>query len=435
MVKITEFLMLGMGSIARSLMEVLKHEHSPFLKYKMTVICPEAIPDYIYKIKPDIKHIKKYITEDNYIKLLEPLISPAVFVVDLTVNTDSIAIMALCKKNDVLYINTSIEEYHKPRRPKDPEKLTLYYQDIQLEKEMKKIKNDTSQLHSFGLNPGACSSMVYLGIMAYCEKYHPEKVKLLKEGKYNRVARDVLEMIHIAEYDNQEIKQKPSKSTFYCSWSAEGYLSESLSPAFVASPIKPAGFKKSKYNKYMYYSPKLRSMDCMTTSICLDANGEPFPITGRQITHFELVSLSANLGLGKYVPKISYVYSSCPISQIGLENVKADNYREPENKKVFYQQDITNKDSIDSMGALLQFKDGRRWWVGSVLSNNQVMGILGRNCRSNATQLQVSAAVLAGIEWLMRHRHADTITAEEVPFNSIINRAKKYWGNFYCKEI
>lgn len=433
--KIDTFLLLGMGSIQRSLMELMNVDKSPLRHLKMICITPESIPNYIMKLQPQLKHIKKYITDDNMDKLLEPYLLPNVFVIDLTVNTDSIAIMKLCKKNDTLYINSSVEEYHKPIAPKNPEKLTLYYQDIQLDKEMNKIKNDSSQIHSMGLNPGAISSFVLCAIMEYCKKYKPTLVELLKKDKYNIVCKDILEMIHISEYDNQEIKQRPEQNCFYSSWSADGLISEALSPSFIASPIKPKGYIKSKYNKYMYYSPKLRSMDCKTESICLDTLGNPFPITGRMITHFETVSLANKLGYGKYCPRISYVYSCCPISNIGLNEMQKNKYKEPKNKYVFTQKDITNKDSFDSMGATLIFKDGCRWWCGTVLDNNETMRIMGKGCYTNATQLQVSISVLAGIEWLMKHKHEDTITSEEIPFSYIINRCRPYWGAFYCKEI
>jgi homospermidine synthase len=435
MVKVDEFLLLGMGSIQRSLMELLNVDKSPLRHFKMTCICPEDIPAYIYKLQPQMKHIKKAITEDNMEKLLKPFMRENVFVVDLTVNTDSIAIMSHCKRHNVMYINTSIEEYHKPTKPKNPEKLTLYYQDIQLKKEMKDIKSDTTILHSMGLNSGAISSLALMAITEYCRKYKPEKMGLLRDGKYNLVCKDILEMIHIAEYDNQEIKQRPERDSIRNSWSAFGYISEALSPAFVSSPVKPDGFKKSKYNKYIYYNPDKHSMDCKTTSICLDPSGNPFEIEGRMITHFEVVSLSEKLGYGKYVPKISYVYCSSPISQIGLEQMRANDYKEPKEKIVFYQQDIINKDSFDSMGALCQFKDGRRFWCGTVLDNKYTMQKMGKNCYTNATQLQVSVSVLAGIEYMMKHKHEDTITSEEIPYNTIINRCKPYWGKFFCKEI
>jgi len=433
--KIDTFLLLGMGSIQRSLMELLNVDKSPLRHLKMICITPENIPEYIMKLQPQIIHIKKYITDDNMEKLLKPYLHENVFVVDLTVNTDSIAIMKLCKENNTLYINSSVEEYKKPKKPKNPEKLTLYYQDVQLEKEMKKIKNDSSQIHSMGLNPGAISSLVLCAIMEYCKKYKPEKLELLKKDKYNIVCKDILEMIHISEFDNQEIRQKPKANYFYSSWSADGLISEALSPSFIASPIKPKGYLKSKYNKYMYYSPKLRSMDCKTDSICLDTNGKPFPITGRMITHFETVSLADKLGYGKYCPRISYVYSCCPISNMGLNQIQKNEYKEPKYKYVFTQKDIINKDSYDSMGATLLFKDSRKWWCGTVLDNKETMRIMGKDCYTNATQLQVSIAVLAGIEWLIKHKHEDTITSEEIPFNYIINRCKPYWGNFYCKEF
>ena len=434
-VKIDQFLLLGMGSIMRSLMELLHHEKHQFLKCKMVCICPEEIPQYIYKIKPDIKHIKKYITESNYEKLLKPFMIPNCFVIDLTVNTDSIALIKLCASNNVNYINTSIEEYIKPNKQKNKEKLTLYYQDIQLQKQTKNIKNDTTQLHSMGLNPGAISSLVMKAIYEYCKKYKPEKLALLKDGKWGLVCKDILEIIHISEYDNQEIQQQFNKNIFRNSWSCLGFMSEALSPSFVASDKPLLHYKKSKYNNHIYYSDKMRSMDVFAKSICLDPNGEPFEIFGRCITHFEVVSLSQKLGYGKYTPKISYVYNSCPISNKGLESIKESNYKEPPKSEVFFQHDIINKSSFDSMGALLQFRDGRRWWCGTVLDNNEVMRILGKNCKSNATQLQVSIAVLAGVEWIMKHRNEDLITAEEIPYDSIINRCIPYFGKFFCKEI
>jgi homospermidine synthase len=185
----------------------------------------------------------------------------------------------------------------------------------------------------------------------------------------------------------------------------------------------------------MYYSDKYRSMQCSTNSICLDPGGNPFSITGRMITHFETVSLADKLSYGKYVPIITYVYSSSPISQIGLNNIIDNNFKEPQNTYVFNQHDIVNKDSFDSMGACLKFKDGRVFWCGTVLDNKKTIKLMGKNTYSNATQLQVSIAVLSGIEWLMKHKHKDNITSEEIPFNYIINRCVPYWGKFYCVEI
>ena len=77
MIELDRFLLLGMGSVMKALIELLHHEHHNILTFPMTCICPEDIPDYIMKIKPDLQHIKTHITETNVYQLLEPLINPS----------------------------------------------------------------------------------------------------------------------------------------------------------------------------------------------------------------------------------------------------------------------------------------------------------------------------------------------------------------------
>jgi len=176
-------------------------------------------------------------------------------------------------------------------------------------------------------------------------------------------------------------------------------------------------------------------MDCTTNSICLYPDGTPFEYIGRMITHFEVVSLSEYMSLGDYVPRISYVYSSSPISQKCLEDIKQRGYKEPSEYYVFNQHDIVNKNSFDSLGACVFFRDGRKFWCGTVLTNEQTMKLLGYETRVNATQLQVAIAILAGIEWMLENPNRGVITAEEIPHKYILRRCIPYWGNFFCREI
>ena len=115
--------------------------------------------------------------------------------------------------------------------------------------------------------------------------------------------------------------------------------------------------------------------------------------------------------------------------------MKENNYTEPENHYVFNQKNVINKDSFDSLGATLFFRDGRIFWCGTVLTNEQTLNLLGQDTNINATQLQVAIAVLSGIEWMIANPNKGIITAEEIPYKYIIERCKPYWGNFFCKEI
>ena len=437
MIEITNFLLLGMGSIMKALLELLHHEHHKFLTIPMTCICPEDIPEYIYKIKPNLKHIKTHITEINVYELLEPFITPETFVIDLTVNVETIDIIKLCKQKGTMYINTSLEKYNKDESNMNPEHTTLYYQELQLEKATTNITNPITIVHSMGMNLGAISALVYQGIEAYCKQYAPEKLALLQENKFNLVAKDILDIIHVSEFDNQEVKQEAKPNTMINSWSGPGFIAEALCTSFISAmePMPIPNYQQSQYNPRIYYSPKYRSMDSTTDSICLYPDGTPFKYTGRMITHFEVVSLSKYLSYENYTPWISYVYSSSPVSQKCLDMVKTNGYTEPTEYYVFMQDDVVNKDSYDSLGATLFFRDGRKFWCGTVLTNTHTMKILGPDARMNATQLQVCAPLLSAIEWMMENTSEGIITAEAIPYKYILERSIPYWGNFYCREV
>jgi len=423
---VEKLLLLGMGSIMRSILELLKHENHCLLVLPIICICPEDIPDDILKLKPSLQHIKAAITEFNVDTL----------VIDLTVNVETIDIIVLCKRAGSMYINSSLEKYNKDESNIDPEKTTLYYQEICLLDAIRNISTpNPTILHSMGMNPGAISSLMYQAIETYCRTYRPDLLDAINKGEINKVAREVVDIGHISEYDNQEINKEFKTGWMINSWSSYGYVAEALCTSFISSGLPISTYVKSKFNPRIYYSPEFKSMDCITNSICLYPDGTPFEYVGCMITHFEVVSLSQYLALGNYVPRLSYVYSSSPISQKCLEDIQKNGYKEPSEYYVFNQNDIINKNSFDSLGACVYFRDGRKFWCGSVLTNNQTMKLLGSATSVNATQLQVAIAILAGIEWMLENPKRGVITAEEIPYKYILRRCIPYWGNFFNREI
>jgi homospermidine synthase len=286
-----------------------------------------------------------------------------------------------------------------------------------------------------GMNPGAISALIYQAIESYCYTYRPELLEMIYKGEINKVASEVVDTGHISEYDNQETNKEFKSGWMINSWSSNGFVAEALCTSFISSGSPIPGYLKSKFNPRIYYAPEYKSMDCTTNSICLYPDGTPFEYIGRMITHFEVVSLSEYMSLGDYVPRLSYVYSSSPISQKCLEDIKQHGYKEPSEYYVFNQHDIVNKNSFDSLGACVYFRDGHKFWCGTVLTNEQTLKLLGYETRVNATQLQVAIAILAGIEWMLENPNRGVITAEEIPHKYILRRCIPYWGNFFCREI
>jgi homospermidine synthase len=58
-----------------------------------------------------VRHVKAHVTKENYKDLLKPLLTEGggqAFCVNLSVDTGSVDLIKLCRKHDVLYIDTVI---------------------------------------------------------------------------------------------------------------------------------------------------------------------------------------------------------------------------------------------------------------------------------------------------------------------------------------
>ena len=301
---------------------------------------------------------------------------------------------------------------------------------------MKKVKSNISIFESSGANPGLISNLTMMAIHKYCEDHKPELLKHIRKNKWSYVASRCVHMIHCAEKDTQETNYKAKPNYIYNTWSPAGYISEALSPSFISSPVPPSPeYKKSKYNPRIYINPDKKSMDCFTKSYIITPDNKVEQIKGRMITHNEVCSMSELFSTKNYVPIISYVYDSCPISQQCLELMKKNNYKEPTHNIAIYQDDVINKDSYDSMGACVFFQDGKVYWCGSVLTNEQTIAKLGKGCKSNCTQLQISISMLSYIEYLLKNRYKGMMTSEDVYYKNIIKYCKPYLGKFVCRDI
>jgi homospermidine synthase len=83
-------------------------------------------------------------------------------------------------------------------------------------------------------------------------------------------------------------------------------------------------------------------------------------------------------------------------------------------------------DGIDELGVLLMGHPSGVYWYGSRLSIEQTRAIVPHN---NATSLQVTAAVLAGMVWALEHPQAGIVEPEELDFARILEVAGPYLGD------
>ena len=151
------------------------------------------------------------------------------------------------------------------------------------------------------------------------------------------------------------------------------------------------------------------------------------PYHGFLITHGELISIADYLTLrdGDRVrsrPTCHYAYHPCDDAVLSLHEFAGKNWRLQRLKRLMMEE-IT--DGIDELGVLLMGPPGGVYWYGSRLTIAEARRAAPHN---NATSLQVTAAVLAGVVWALEHPRQGIVEPEEMDFERVLDIARPYLG-------
>jgi homospermidine synthase len=102
--------MIGFGSIGRGTLPLIER-HIAFDRDQFTVIEPSGEFAHILK-EHGIRHLQVALTPENYAQVLRGLFPNGKgFVVNLSVDVDSVELMTLCQELGVQYIDTVVEPW------------------------------------------------------------------------------------------------------------------------------------------------------------------------------------------------------------------------------------------------------------------------------------------------------------------------------------
>lgn len=232
--------MIGFGSIGRGTLPLIER-HFKFDKSRMVVIDPrEEASDMEILKKHGVRHIKEYVTKENYKDLLKPLLDDGKggqgFCVNLSVDTGSLDLMKLCRKLDVLYIDTVVEPwlgFYFDKNMKNSER-TNYALRETVRKEKAKNPGGTTAVSTCGANPGMVSWFVKQALVNLANdtglKFE-EPDQHDREGWAKLMKKLGVKGVHIAERDTQRTKNPKPLNVFWNTWSVEGFISEGMQPA------------------------------------------------------------------------------------------------------------------------------------------------------------------------------------------------------------
>ena len=145
------------------------------------------------------------------------------------------------------------------------------------------------------------------------------------------------------------------------------------------------------------------------------------------ITHNESISIADYLtvmegGRIRSRPTCHYAYHPCDAAVLSLHEFAGKNYRLQPRKRLI-MEDIA--EGTDELGVLLMGAAKGVYWFGSRLTIAEARRVAPHN---NATSLQVTAAVLAGMVWALEHPREGIVEPEEMDFERVLEIARPYLG-------
>ncbi|MGH6819026.1 MAG: homospermidine synthase, partial [Methylovirgula sp.] len=424
--------MIGFGSIGRGTLPLIER-HFHYDRSRFTVIDP-VDTDRALVDERGYKFIKAAVTRENFVSLLKPLLtegSGQAFIVNLSVDVSSVAIIRLAHEVNGLYVDTVCEPW--PGFYVDTRLTLSQRSNYALRQEVldqrKVLGHGPTAISCCGANPGMVSWFVKRALLDVARDVGLKASAPRNREEWARLARDVgVKGIHIAERDTQRTTTPKPMGVFVNTWSVEGFVSEGLQPAELGwgtheKHLPPEGKRHG-------YGP-----DCAIYLLRPGAGTRVRSWTptaqaqhGFLVTHNESISIADYFTLHEngalaYRPTVHYAYRPADDAVLSLEEMAGAQWQQQPNWHILDEREIV--DGIDELGVLLYGHAKNAYWYGSQLSIEETRRVAPYQ---NATGLQVSSAVLAGMVWALENPRAGIVEADELDFRRCLEVQMPYLG-------
>jgi homospermidine synthase len=381
--------------------------------------------------KHGVPHMVTPLTQENYRQLLEPRLSPGDFLLNLSIDVSSVALIELCQKKGALYLDTCIEPwaggYTDPKLPAS-KRSNYAFREAALALRQPGNKGPTA-IPTHGANPGLVSHFIKQALLNIAaDAGNPVDTPQTRAG-WARLAQSLgVRAIHVAERDSQVASKRKVPGEFVNTWSVDGFVGEGFQPAELGwgsheRHFPADGCRHDFGSRAAIYLARPGASTQVRTWTPLAG-----PIHGFLITHSESISVADFYTIGEgdnpeYRPTVHYAYHPCDDTVLSVHELAGRNWRWQPKKRVLKEEIVSG---IDELGVLLMGHGRGIYWYGSQLSISEARSLAPHN---SATSLQVTAPVMAGVIWAMKNPDCGLIEPDNMPYEQILRICRPYLGN------
>jgi homospermidine synthase len=420
--------MIGCGSIGQAILPLLSR-HIDIPAERMTIVTADPRGREVARAFGVAFH-EQPLTRDNWTTILEPLVGAGDFVLNLSVDVSSRALVEFCHQRGALYLDTCIEPwagayFDAGLSPAQRSNYALRESMLGLRRQ---LPGGATAVVAQGANPGLVSQLVKQAALTIAADSGLDVAAPKDRQGWAGLLRALgVRAVHVAERDTQVGSRPKRPGEFVNTWSIDGFISEGCQPAEL-------GWGTHERN---WPEQGRRHANGCGAAIYLNQPGagtrvrswapQAGPFQGFLITHNEAISIADYYTLREggevvYRPTVHYAYHPCDAAVLSVHELAGRNWRQQEEKRLLMDEIIGG---VDELGVLLMGHAKGAFWYGSQLSIDEARRLAPYN---SATSLQVAAGVLGGIVWAIENPQAGIVEADDLDHARVLEVAMPYLG-------
>ena len=370
------------------------------------------------------------LTRENYRAILEPFIGKGDFLLNLSVDVSSVALIEFCCERGAMYLDTCIEPWLGGYT--DQSVSPSYRSNYGLREAVlglrEKYPKAPTIIPTHGANPGLISHWVKQAIVNLARDIEGHEGVPGSREEWAKLAMNLgVKVIHCAERDTQVADPRKRRFEFVNTWSVDGFIGEGSQPCELGW---------GSHEKHFPPDGKQHEFGCKA-AIYLTRPGASVkvrswtPLEGQYhgflITHGEAISISDYFSVYRggrvaFRPTCHYAYHPCDDTVLSVHELAGRGWRGQEQRRILMHEIY---DGTDELGALLMGHKRGAYWFGSRISVHEARKLAPYN---NATSIQVAAGVMGGVVWAMENPRAGIIDPDDVDFRRVLEIANPYLG-------
>ena len=420
---------VGFGSIGQGVLPLMLR-HIGTSAERMVIVAADARGAEVAR-QYGVRFIEKAVTADNLRSLLEPLVGAGDFVVNVSVDVSSVALIEFCHERGAMYLDTCIEPW--PGGYTDQSVSAARRTNYALRETALALRtgreNAPTAVLTHGANPGLVSHFVKQAMLNIAADTGVKTNEPQSRAEWATLARTLgIKVIHIAERDTQVSPLRKRPGEFVNTWSIDGFVSEGSQPCELGwgSHEKHFPHDGHRYDFGRGSSIYLSQPGAATRVRTWTPKAGHFHAFA--ITHGESISISDYLTVKDgenllYRPTVHYAYHPCDDAVLSVHEFAGRNFVQQPTQRIL--MDEISSGGIDELGVLLAGHKKNAYWFGSQLSIDEARQLCPFN---NATSLQVTVAVLSGVIWAMENPRRGVIEPDEMDFRRNLEICRPYLG-------